>query len=133
MKNRPLIFRAYDTKEKKWLFDYETLGGFSMFGELHIMDELRIEQLDNIAVMQYTGLKDKLGKEIYEGDILELGIKNYFDSVNYDKGYVYYKNEYTQFRIQRIGKEYKTFSSELDEGRDVKIIGNVFDNPSLLT
>lgn len=66
-------FRAYDKVEKKWLFDYEKMGGFSLIGEITLMGQLNtipIEKWKDIVIMQSIGIKDIHDKEIYEDDII---------------------------------------------------------------
>lgn len=80
--------------------------------------------------LQYTGLKDKNGIEIYEGDILEL-IDWWDDSVSIHP--VFYKN--SAFMCQRLDdKEFPFFylqgNDDLKDG--YKIIGNIYENPELL-
>lgn len=73
----------------------------------------------DIHLMQYTGLKDINGEEIYEGDIL----RNYSNDIEY--WIVSY--EYGKF----IGT-FDNVCEDLYEIHDFEVIGNIYDNPDLL-
>ena len=79
------------------------------------------------VVMQFTGLHDKNGKPIYEGDILQIddpGDKSRFNVV-FHRGA--FKKKYTV--------EGETFLADLDDGMLEEwwvIIGNIYENPELL-
>ena len=81
---------------------------------------------DNFTLMQYTGLKDKNGKEIYEGDILR------GDCLNESVYTVVceYIPEAAEYVLQNH-KDYCVNLSVSLEG-DFEIIGNIYENPELL-
>lgn len=82
---------------------------------------------DYIAIpMQYTGLHDKNGKEIYEGDICIVSL-SYF-KIKDEKATVIFHNGAFQFQY---GCE-KFFSKPHDAWDEVEVIGNIHDNPELL-
>ena len=95
---------------------------------------LRFEHFDidceKPTLMQYTGFKDKNGKEIYEGDILSgdfyFGGTGWFDTV---EGYYKLENEVVEFEDGsfRAGGSYLSYV-----GYDIKIVGNIYENPELL-
>jgi len=84
-------------------------------------DELRT--FDQIKLMQYTGLKDKNGKKIFDGDILEFD----FDDIGKQRAFVYWNEKYCAFLLNVISNNF-----EFAKISDGKFIGNIYDNPELL-
>mgnify|MGYP000988663464 CR=1 FL=1 len=118
----------------KWLDNGEWLFGdiahhddrVSYIGQHPIDGAILIYPLDPETVGQYTGLTDKNGKEIYEGDILLATLK-FFDIVN-EKCKVIFHNG--SFGVQYgFSVDYFKSISTWDE---VTVIGNIHDNPELL-
>ena len=78
------------------------------------------------SVMQYTGLKDKNGKEIYEGDVLQHSV---------DKMFLKWLVEFNVFRFEivNIAKDGDLFQRFPVDGiyyfTDREIIGNIYENP----
>jgi uncharacterized phage protein (TIGR01671 family) len=78
------------------------------------------------ALMQYTGLKDKNGKEIYEGDVINGGMYN----GSYCHGKVVFNNgAFTAYPIPRFTEGQSDFMYILNQ---IEVIGNIYENPELL-
>lgn len=122
---REIKFRAWFGEEHKMIpFDelhIELENGeytvwYSLDGD-SIQDGLCVEDFN---IMQYTGLKDKNGKEIYEGDIVRLPE---------DEDYKYYSIIYSK---NVLGF---TLSNGCGFGLSygIEVVGNIYENPELLT
>ena len=85
---------------------------------------------ENYEIMQYTGSKDKNGKEIYEGDIVQ--IPNDYELYGTDSGEMY--EVYFAYGGFRLKPKYnsKARGHCLEDYNEVEIVGNKFDNPELL-
>jgi len=142
MKGREIKFRAWLKKDgiliDKSIMVYQIErcfhdAGTTLDGErcevesYHGFSEV-LQGVDNgdIILMQYTGLKDKNGKEIYEGDILEFQGKDYEG-----KWKIKWNSKEVWFEILCIGNE-ERFSPGSDIWNHGKIIGNIYENPKLL-
>ena len=86
--------------------------------------------VDENTICQYTGLTDKNGKKIFEGDIVRFG-KNYGEVKFGLHESNWQIDKYNQGFFVKFPKEY--FRNELGFWRDkVVVVGNIYDNPELL-
>ena len=87
-------------------------------------------------LMQYTGLKDKNGKEIYEGDIVkkliwnELKFEAEGDGQDYSYAKVQYIEELASFHL--VNKNNKILWEVGEDKYNIEVAGNIYDNPELL-
>lgn len=148
---REIKFRAWNKEEKcmiysdevypksEYKFEFEIFNNFKLTLMKMINrenayhkdgEETHIEYFEPVdaEIMQYTGIKDSNGNEIYEGDIVK--IEDYFGedligNIIYDEataGYVFHK-----------GNERNYFQMTLDlENYVYYVIGNIYENPELL-
>lgn len=110
-------FRAWDVHEKKMFTNDQLIiwngNVYANDNSKLNVDNLKGWNIDEKYLMQSTGLEDKNGKEIFEGDILKykFGCNTYTEEVAYDKNFAV-------FGV--MGKS------------SLEVIGNIYDNPELL-
>jgi len=126
---REIKFRAW-LKEERKMVNVETLFiGINRlcFGNSKTED-LFFRDFEEVELMQYTGLKDKNGKEIYEGDIVLIKLD---ETSTWHKTVVGFKKG--AFIANLIDKEdYVYIFHHGFTGDDFEIIGNVYENKNLL-
>ena len=92
-------------------------------------DEIAFDEVpaSDFIVMQSTGLKDKNGKEIFEGDIVRFTLTDGFNYVTNEDGVVTYK--LGAFYVVNGLAEY--LISDINTSK-VEVVGNKYENPELL-
>ena len=92
-----------------------------------IVEDESVEKIPAESIMQYTGLKDANGKEIYEGDIVVEAYKGEFSIclTTFEKKPL--KSGTYEVKWNKIG-----FNLGSEDGRDYEVIGNIYENPELL-
>jgi hypothetical protein len=125
--NRQLKFRILDKLNR----NEELL--INNLGKIFVIDQgcgqaNEADDQENYVIWQYTGLKDKNGKEIYEGDICNAGmVTGPIDFII--GGFSLASNPLIEF----LPKDACIFSPDYDPSWiDVEVIGNIFENPELL-
>ena len=139
MNNREIKFRIWDNHTKHFATCvYETnkdcylcigrsgyVTAFNCYG-----DEIDFPD-GRFVVQQYTGLKDKNGKEIYEGDICNAGMV--IGDVNYSIGGFYLASNPLMEYFKGYPDNMNVLSPDWDYSWiDVEVIGNVMQNPELI-
>ena len=137
---RKIKFRAWDKEKKDWLPNF-------LISQDGLLRELKSQQKDTsvldwqhvvgdrIKLMQYTELKDKNGKEIYEGDVVQqiddieaertMGEKTFEYEVVWLMG-----DGFNGYYIQ-TGKN-PIHSVSLEAVKNLEIIGNIYENKELI-
>ncbi|EGP5557126.1 YopX family protein [Enterococcus faecium] len=92
------------------------------------------ESLENVILMQSTGLKDKNGVEIFEGDVVSVSVRNGFDYLDNKVCIVKNSIDYSGLVCATVDEdlEYQIFNTELFEEYTYEVIGNIYENSELL-
>lgn len=139
---REIKFRAWDKERKEMIFQsdnttktnsvMETQFTFDDMGPWVVTRNYLAaawNEIKSFELMQYTGLKDKNGVEIYEGDILSTDLSRPYLIVEYRNGGFMYQ-------CHDDGKDYYDFmlstDAETNQDKYSEVIGNIYENPELI-
>jgi uncharacterized phage protein (TIGR01671 family) len=131
---REIKFRAWDGQD---MYQVDGLGFYNdqpiaISGISNIDESRDVELPDDSVLMQYTGLEDKNGTEIYEGDILSDG-KNHA-VVTWSEGDLgYFLNDIDEHTHPRGSKDEPAYIIDDSQGWiALEVIGNIYENKELL-
>lgn len=135
--SREIKFRVWDNKLKRYWFksdDYTNVDKIGYYGDYYrsLVEDFfnsffDVQEFDRFVLEQYTGLKDKDGKEIYEGDIIQLKGSPYVYCIEWFD-YYWSINDYGKLGYQ----DYEPQPLNHCVYESSKVIGNINENPELL-
>ena len=133
---RDIKFRAWDKKNKE-MKELSLLGlqtkyreDLTVYGVHNSDDNVAQSKKDNVPIMQYTGLKDKNGKEIYEGDVVKVKTNHVSDLAPNRKpttSIVEVKFERAMFVFGDMTMNYMPLQKA-----EFEVIGNIYENAELI-
>ncbi|MET1980433.1 YopX family protein [Enterococcus faecium] len=122
-------FRAWYTP-----FKGKTIGQEMKYGQAGRLITHAEMAPDKYVLMQSTGLKDKNGVEIFEGDVVSVSVRNGFDYLDNKVCIVENSIDYSGLVCSTVDEdlEYQIFNTELFEEYTYEVIGNIWENSELL-
>lgn len=133
IRDSEIKFRVFDQKVGKMIdTDMHVFGESFAFGRVESWiknhrgsksNETILERFNDMKLMQYTGLEDKNGREIYEGDIIEWCGNKYLVG--------FYKSSFMIWESLEKNPLKTTHDHLMCYGRNSEVIGNQFENPNL--
>lgn len=127
---REILFRGKRIADGKWMYGLPSYDEYGNIEEIQVWDgeDISFCLVDPETICQYTGLTDKTGKKIWEGDILEGHLDDKFPEDVTREKVIWHESGWKTEEPGCVDKEY------LDEfdTENFEVVGNVFDNPELL-
>lgn len=124
---REILFRGKRKSGGEWIFGnlLQTDDDGICIIQNHVPHHLlKNHEVNPETVCQYTGLTDKNGRKIFEGDIARYSRIGALGKV------VWYEGDYIGFAVDDIDDSFQQYDKELFDKYEV--IGNIFDDPELL-
>jgi len=135
---REIKFRAWDKIENEILSGFYSGIKINLDGQIYTNENFNITQ--HYELMQYTGLKDKNGKEIYEGDIVKFEYRDDMNWAENDNEELSFSKEAQISEVMERGIVAGNFENgelwlidwAMESEYVFEIIGNIYENPELL-
>lgn len=130
---REIKFRGKDLNDQSWHFGDLEFNRAANVARIHIYDKDEFyagqHTVDPDTIGQFTGLYDKNGREIYEGDLFRLG--DHIIKVVYEIGH---ENGFALkiAKSQNLSKAYWRLPLDKSFCEEYEVIGNIYDNPELI-
>lgn len=122
---RPIEFRAWDKKQE----NYNEWHGVNDTENIELNELIDLYQKREFVLEQFTGLLDKNGTKIFEGDIVE---KSYPESRPQRRSFVF-AVEYKELFDNEMGFSLGIgFDLHGEDSQELEVIGNIHQNPELL-
>lgn len=134
---REIKFRGWNAKNKRWIYGFylQNRGAHFVCPDEFANDKTWEDyEVDPETVGQFTGLHDKNGKEVYEGDIIKGKEAEYKHLIRYDLDRAGFVATLTNYLNDTISESFWTCGLDkkwIDEFHKV-VIGNIHDNPELM-
>ena len=125
--NREIKFRGQPTgKGGIWMVG---IGAYKTYTAEHLVLNAKGDCAEVVHLCRYTGLKDKDGKEIYEGDIISFVVFDCFGNDRQYKGVVRWSDFGFVVEVSDDSFELGWVAAKQDV---LKVIGNIHDNPEMV-
>lgn len=127
--NREIKFRAWDKKQKRWANLQLSEMEFTRDGLLRVGETIEYgthAEFNDFELMQYTGLKDKNGKEIYESDIV------YVEQNIYAQKHLTVEWEYDRWGFKEEFDNGDYYNGYAIRWEEVEVLGNIYEHKHLL-
>lgn len=128
---REILFRGKDVISGEWVYgDLAQEKHTDNSIKCAIVQTLSTYEVTPSTVGQYTGLVDKNGKRIFEGDILKVyyyGKSKIFGVVKFDESRFFIDDDFMRDDIKA-----KAPMTEMFSRYEFEVVGNIYDNPDLL-
>ncbi len=133
MADRELKFRAWDVRAGQMIEDAITLTSTGGLIYCKVDAGNPFAHFDGLKWMQFTGLKDDHGKEIYEGDILEATCAPTYEFKPYEVRWSDLRASFVCYRPTQPPVNFINLPLQPSNSMEnLKVLGNIYENPELL-
>lgn len=133
---REIRFRAWDKENKFYEYDVQnaTVASEHEYEDFDSYFPFKFDGriVDNHILEQYTGVKDKDGTDIFEGDIVDASVDSGFDYYSHEKALIVFSEVQAGFAIQSNDSLVLRLWNDDAMDHEYEVIGNIHENPELL-